>query len=359
VSSPSSSAELAFEHAVPLAPFTTLGLGGPAQHLLRARSRAEVHDALRWASAAGEPARILGGGSNLVVADAGVAGLVIKLDTRGMEITRGPERVRVEVQAGEPWEGVVQLALAENLAGIECLTGIPGSTGATPIQNVGAYGQEVGECIEAVEVLDRVSLETRWLSREQCGFGYRDSSFKREPGRFVVLAVRFALTPDGPPRLRYAELARALSAGAAAPSLREVAEAVRALRASKSMLLEPGDPNSRSAGSFFTNPIVPLAHAEAVKQRALSLGVVSRVEDVPSFAAGPGMLKLAAGWLIEKAGVSKGLRRGAVGISSRHALALVHHGGGSTRELLALAEEVQSRVLAVFDVELALEPVCW
>lgn len=348
-----------YEHHVSLAPFTSLGLGGPAKYFLRAGSRAEITEALRWARASNEPARILGGGSNLVISDSGVPGLVIKMDTRGMEITRETGRVVLEAQAGEPWESVVQAALGEDLAGLECLTGIPGSAGATPIQNVGAYGQEVSESIEAVEVLDRRDLRVHWLAKEQCGFGYRDSSFKQHPERYVVLAVRFALMPGGPARVRYAELARALSSRGASPGLREVAETVRALRASKSMLLDPSDENGRSAGSFFTNPVLSEEHARRVKERAVVAKIVASTEDVPAYDAGAGLVKLAAGWLIEKAGIHKGLRRGPVGVSSKHALALVHHGGGSARELLALADEVRAEVKRVFDVELAMEPVRW
>ena len=348
-----------YGHRVALAPFTSLGLGGPAKYFLCAEGRAEIGEALRWAQACNEPVRILGGGSNLVISDAGVPGLVIKMATRGIEITRDAARVVLEVQAGEAWENVVELALAEDLAGLECLTGIPGSAGATPIQNVGAYGQEVSECIEAVEVLDRRDLTTRWFTRDECGFGYRDSFFKQHPELFVVLAVRFVLVPHGPPRVRYAELVRALASRGATPGLRDVAEVVRGLRASKSMLLDLNDENGRSAGSFFTNPVLSTEEARGVKARALAQGLVTRVEDVPAYEAGAGFEKLAAGWLIEKAGVHKGLRRGPVGISSKHALALVHHGGGSTRELLALADEVRAQVRQTFAVELAMEPVRW
>ncbi len=349
-----------YERHVSLAPFTSLGLGGPAKYFARVRSRAELHDALAWARAEREPVRVLGGGSNLVIDDAGVAGLVIKLDLRGLALTRDDARATLEAQAGEPWQDVVELALSEDLSGLECLTGIPGSTGATPIQNVGAYGQEVSERIEAVEVLDRQTLTTRWLTKEACGFAYRDSVFKRRPDENVVLAVRFALTPHGKPQVRYAELARALaSRDASTPSLREVALAVRGLRASKSMLLDPADENGRSAGSFFMNPVLSRERAQAVKARALAAGLVMRLEDVPAYDAGPGFEKLAAAWLIEKAGVQKGLRRGPVGISSKHTLALVHHGGGSSAQLLALADEVRAQVARVFDVELKLEPVRW
>jgi UDP-N-acetylmuramate dehydrogenase len=342
-----------------LAPLTSLGLGGPARHFLEASSRSELLDGLRWAQREGVPVGILGGGSNLVIADTGFEGLVIRLATRGRQLTRVDDHALLEVQAGEPWDDVVELALSEQLAGVECLTGIPGSSGATPIQNVGAYGQEVSQTIDAVEVLDRESLVASWWAPSACGFGYRHSRFKRESRRWVVLAVRFRLTPGGTPSIRYGELARALEAGLASPSLREVAQCVRGLRAQKSMLLDPGGENGRSAGSFFTNPVVASELAERVKREALVRGLVKHTDEVPTYPAGPGQQKLAAGWLIEQSGIHKGLRRGAVGISTRHALALVHHGGGSTSALLALADEVRRRVRDVFGVELGLEPVLW
>ena len=350
---------LRFEQDRSLAPLTTLGLGGPARHFLEVRDRNTLLEALRWASDNQERVGILGGGSNLVVADAGFAGLVLRMATRGMELVDAGEEALLTVQAGEAWEDVVELALSENLAGLECLAGIPGSAGATPIQNVGAYGQEVSDTLEAVEVLERSTLHTSWLAANACDFGYRMSRFKREPERFVVLAARFRLRRGGAPLLRYPELVQAVSARASTPSLSEVAEVVRELRAKKSMLLRPDDENRHSAGSFFMNPVVTSAEAERVKQVALERGLVKRLEDVPSFAAGEGHTKLAAGWLIERAGISKGLRRGAVGVSSRHALALVHHGGGSTSELLALADEVRAKVRDVFGVELEIEPVRW
>jgi UDP-N-acetylmuramate dehydrogenase len=347
------------EQARPLAPLTSLGLGGPAAFFVRATEREDVRDALRWAAHAGKAVGVLGGGSNLVVSDAGFEGLVIHMQTRGVELVREGDAALLTVQAGEPWQHVVELALAENLAGVECLTGIPGSTGATPIQNVGAYGQEVQDSIAAVEVLERETLTTRWLPHDACGFAYRDSRFKRAPGEFVVLAVRYRLVPGGAPCVRYPELARALGPFEAAPSLQQVASAVRALRAQKSMLLNPHDQNGRSAGSFFVNPVVPDEVARAVAHEALVQELVARVEDMPAFAAGPGLTKLSAGWLIERAGLAKGTRCGAVGLSTQHALCLVHHGGGSTGELLAFAAHIKARVREVFGVELVIEPVRW
>ena len=259
--------------------------------------------------------------------------------------------------AGEPWDPVVAAAVSRDLAGLECLSGIPGSAGATPIQNVGAYGQEVSDTIRAVRVLDRRDGSVAELAAKDCGFSYRDSEFKRHPGRHLVLSVTFALRPAGRPEIRYGELATALAAVSSSPSLADVRGAVLQLRRRKSMVIDPGDPNRRSVGSFFTNPIVSEDHARAVVDRALAAGLVDDAGKVPRFAAGPGLVKLAAGWLIERAGLARGLRRGPVGLSSAHALALVHHGGGTTAHLLALAREVRAAVLERFDVRLSPEPV--
>jgi len=343
-------------HHVPLAPRTTLGLGGPARHLVEVRRESEVIEALHWAQTQELPILVLGGGSNLVVADGGWDGLVVQVALRGIEEKRSAGRVELRVAAGEPWDELVARTVDEGWAGLECLSGIPGSTGATPIQNVGAYGQEVSEVITAVHVWDRRAGERRVLAPAECGFGYRDSAFKRDPEGAVVLAVDLALRPGGAPTLRYAELARAFE-GAASPSLPEVRERVLALRRSKSMVVDPADPNHRSAGSFFTNPVVELAKADALVEQALREGLVDRAAAVPRFSAEAGRVKLAAAWLIEAAGFRKGERRGAVGISSRHALALVHHGGGTTRELLAFAEEIRARVRERFGIELHPEPV--
>jgi UDP-N-acetylmuramate dehydrogenase len=330
------------EQARPLAPLTTLRLGGVAAHFVAAQDRGALQEALAWAQQAQQPVCVLGGGSNLVVADQGVPGLVLQVATRGVSLAIEGKFGLLTVQAGEPWDAVVELAVSEGLAGIECLTGIPGSSGATPIQNVGAYGQEVAQVIDAVEVLERASGAIEWLPADACGFAYRDSRFKREPERYLVLAVRLRLRRDGVPSLRYPELAEAVAENA---SLREVRAAVRALRASKGMLIDDGF--VPSAGSFFTNPIVTREQADALAM------------DMPRFPLDDGRVKLSAGWLIEHAGVSKGLRKGAVGVSARHALALVHHGGGTTAELLALAGEVQRRVRDIFDVQLEIEPVRW
>ncbi|MCB9595540.1 MAG: UDP-N-acetylmuramate dehydrogenase [Sandaracinaceae bacterium] len=333
------------EH-VPLAPRTSLELGGPARFFVEATDDTMVAEALAWAARRGVPARVLGGGSNLVVADAGFDGLVIEMAQRDLQIDGN----RVRAAAGEPWDVLVARCVDAGLAGLECLSGIPGRVGATPIQNVGAYGQEVAETIRAVRALDRATGHEQLLTPAQCAFGYRDSMFKRDPDRFVVLEVTFELVAGGAPALRYAELARAFE-GDASPSLSEVREKVIALRRTKSMVIDASDPNRRSAGSFFTNPIVAPEVADAV--------VAASEAPVPRWPTEDGRVKLAAGWLIEQAGMSKGTRRGAVGISSAHALGLVHHGGGTTAQLLALADEVRDAVRARFGVTLEREPVLW
>jgi UDP-N-acetylmuramate dehydrogenase len=339
-------------HGVPLAPLTTFELGGPAAHFTEATDDAAITEALRWAGARDMPVAILGGGSNLVVADAGFDGLVIRVATRGRTFQPLSDgAVGVTAAAGEPWDELVAETVARGLAGLECLSGIPGLAGATPIQNVGAYGQEVAQTIRTVRVLDRETLATSELDAAACVFGYRDSRFKREPHRFVVLAVTFDLRPGGAPALRYPELAAAL-ASTSAPTLADVRAAVLALRAKKSMVIAPADPNRRSAGSFFMNPIVAAAEADAVARRA---GVAP--EAMPRFPAGPGRVKLSAGWLIERAGFPRGTRRGPVGVSTAHALALVNLGGARTEQLLSFAVEIRDSVQARLGVLLSPEPV--
>lgn len=352
---------------VPLAQYTSLKLGGPARHLLKATTRSEIADALAWAKDAGERVGVLGGGSNLVISDEGFPGLVLRVATRGIKLFDDGAHMVLQAEAGEPWQNVVDAALAANLAGLECLTGIPGLAGATPIQNVGAYGQEVSDTLLDVEVLERSSGRELRLENHACSFGYRDSRFKREPDRYVVLGVRFRLEKFGPPTVRYAELTRALH-GLARPTLQDVAQCVRALRANKSMLLDPKDPNSRNVGSFFKNPIISEQRAALLRAQCLAEGVVREEREVPCFAApGGGSLpssglagvKVAAGFLIEASGIKRGMRRGPVGVSTAHALCLVHHMGGTTRALLELAEEVRAAVKARFDIVLEMEPVLW
>lgn len=344
------------QHDVALAPRTSLELGGRATHLVEAADEPTVIDALQWADANALPVLVLGGGSNLVVGDDGWPGLVLRMALRGVKPQGRSGSGRVWVAAGEVWDSLVQLAVERGWAGIECLSGIPGLVGATPIQNVGAYGQEIADVVTAVHVWDRREGRRLVLEPKACAFGYRDSAFKREPDRAVVLAVELQLRPGGEPSLRYAELARSFPEGVR-PSLAAVRQRVLELRRGKSMVIDPDDPNRRSAGSFFTNPVVDPAVAQRVVEQALRDGLVDDPAQVPRFATEDGRIKLPAAWLIEAAGLRKGQRQGAVGISSRHALALVHHGGGRTAELLAFARFIRDEVHARFGVELRPEPV--
>lgn len=353
---------------VELAPYTTLKLGGPARYFLEARDEAALCEALAWTQAQALPVALIGGGSNLVIADDGFPGLVIALRTRGIAISaieqdaRGEAIARVTAAAGEPWDDFVARCVSEDLAGIECLSGIPGLVGATPIQNVGAYGQEVSHSIASVRVLDRSSLQMRVLEASECAFAYRDSALKRDPERYVVLEVTFILYKGGAPIVRYAELSNALASSSdARVTLAQIRETVIRLRRAKSMVLpaadQAADENSRSAGSFFLNPIVPSEQADALAARLLAEGTLARSEDLPRYVAGSGHVKLAAAWLIEAAGFRKGERRGAVGLSTRHALALTCHDGATTEELLTFAHEITERVYERFGVRLEREPV--
>ncbi|MCB9603695.1 MAG: UDP-N-acetylmuramate dehydrogenase [Sandaracinus sp.] len=343
-----------------LAPRTTLGLGGAADFFVEVAADDVLVDRLRWARSSGLPVTLLGGGSNAIVPDEGVRGLVVRLVGDGHRIERVEgERVDVAVRAGVAWDDFVRWAVDEDFAGVECLAGIPGAVGATPIQNVGAYGQDVSETVREVRVIDPVSFERRVWSAEACAFAYRDSALKRAPlsERPIVTEVVFALRRRGAPARRYAELERAIPEGA---SLRETRDTVIALRRRKSMVLaphgDPEDPNRRSAGSFFTNPIVPNELAGEVVARALREGIATEPSGVPRWPEGDERTKLAAGWLIERAGFARGERVGNVGLSTAHALALVHHGGGTTSELLAFAERVVRGVHATFGVTLEREP---
>lgn len=329
---------------------TTFELGGPARFFARVGGTDSLVEALRWGRERGVPVAVLGGGSNLIVPDEGYEGLVVHIAIADIAFHANG---RVEVGAGVPWEVVVGGAVTRGWAGLECLSGIPGSTGATPIQNVGAYGQDVAEVIESVIAIRRDTLELEELTPTACDFGYRDSMFKRYPDRYVVSGVRFALRPDGRGTVRYAELEKRVVPGA---SLSEIRNVVLDLRRQKSMVIDPDDPNRRSAGSFFLNPVVSSAEADRVAAFSVSEGLAPDLGAVPRYPTPSGKVKLAAGWLVEKSGIAKGTRRGAVGVSSKHALALVHHGGGTTTELLAFADEVCSRVEDRFGIRLQREP---
>jgi UDP-N-acetylmuramate dehydrogenase len=335
---------------VPLAPLTTLRLGGPAARLVTAYDEAEVVDAVL--ASARVPLLVLGGGSNLVVGDGGFDGTVVRVASHGLAATRDGDDVLLTAQAGEDWDALVAHAVGEGLAGLEAMSGIPGLVGATPVQNVGAYGADTSQVVERVRVLDRTSRRVVELSAKQCAFGYRTSRFKADVDRWVVQAVTYRLTPGalGAP-VRYAELARRLGVepGGQAP-LADVREAVLELRRSKGMVVDPRDPDSCSAGSFFTNPVVDDAEVAALAAR---LGDV----EVPGHPDGPGRTKLSAAWLIERAGFRRGGFDGPVGLSGKHVLALVHRGGGTTAQLLDVAREVRDAVQAQLGVDLVPEPV--
>ncbi|WP_031510654.1 UDP-N-acetylmuramate dehydrogenase [Streptomyces megasporus] len=341
-------------HDAPLAPLTTFRLGGPARRLITAHTDEEVVEAVRAADADGTPLLVVGGGSNLVIADEGFDGTALRVATTGFRL----EGTRLELAAGENWSDAVARTVEAGLAGIECMAGIPGSAGATPIQNVGAYGQEVSATITEVVAYDRRAGETVTIPAAECGFSYRHSRFKADPTRFVVLRVRFELEDaDGlSAPIRYAETARALGVevGERVPAAR-ARETVLKLRAGKGMVLDPEDHDTWSAGSFFTNPVLTEAeHAVFLARVAERLG-----PDVvpPAYPAGDGLVKTSAAWLIDKAGFTKGYGDGPARISTKHTLALTNRGTATTADLLALAREVRDGVHAAFGVRLVNEPV--
>ncbi|WP_190092188.1 UDP-N-acetylmuramate dehydrogenase [Streptomyces melanogenes] len=341
-------------HDAPLAPLTTFRLGGPAERLVTAVSDDEVVATVREADEAGTPLLIIGGGSNLVIGDKGFAGTALRIATTGFAL----DGTRLEVAAGEVWSDTVARTVEAGLAGIECLAGIPGSAGATPIQNVGAYGQEVSSTIREVVAYDRVEGRTVVLSASKCDFSYRHSLFKALPDRYVVLRVRFDLEDAGglSAPIKYAETARALGVepGDRVPAA-TARETVIKLRAGKGMVLDPDDHDTWSAGSFFTNPILGENDYRAfVEKVALRLG-----PDVspPAWELGGGLTKTSAAWLIDKAGFTKGYGSGPARISTKHTLALTNRGGATTEDLLALAREVVAGVEQAFGVTLVNEPV--
>ena len=342
---------------VPLGPMTSLRVGGAARRFVEVRDEASLVGEILAADERAEPVLVLGGGSNLVVADEGFDGLVVRVASRGVQVTAEGRRVRLDVAAGEPWDALVERCVGEGWSGVECLSGIPGLAGATPIQNVGAYGQEVKETIRRVRVLDRRMRTVRTIEASECGFAYRASAFKGNDC-FVVTAVSFELDVRGESApLRYAELTRALgvSDGERAP-LAPVRETIVALRRAKGMVLDPGDPDSVSAGSFFVNPVLDGLALAALEARLDARGIERRT--LPRFpGGGDGRTKVSAAWLIERAGFTKGWGEGRVGISRKHSLALVNRGGATARELLALARSIQLGVEEAFGVALSPEPV--
>ena len=346
-----------------LADYTTLGLGGRARSFVPATTEADLIDAVLAADAAAEPLLLIGGGSNLVISDAGFPGTVIHVNTRGIGYADAPERpgrpegaVDVTVAAGEDWDDVVAATVAEGLAGLESLSGIPGRAGATPIQNVGAYGREVAEVITQVRAYDRQEDRILVIGNEDCAFAYRTSLFKSTGARYVVLDVTFRLAaqPLSLP-VKYAELAGELGVPLGErPWAGEVRSAVLKIRARKGMVLNPGDPDTRSAGSFFTNPIITAEQFAAVEAAAAARAA----GPVPKYDAGAGLVKVPAAWLIEQAGFAKGYGAPAPArVSTKHTLALVNTGNATTADLLALAREIVSGVRSAYGVTLTPEPI--
>jgi UDP-N-acetylmuramate dehydrogenase len=345
------------QNNIALAPYTTLGIGGPARFFCTIAAEHDIPAALRYAKKNDLDTFVLGGGSNLLISDEYYEGLVLHMAIPGIAAKEHGSKVLYDVGAGESWDAFVSRAIRNGCSGIECLAGIPGTVGGTPVQNVGAYGQEVSETIASVRVYDTESESFTELAPAQCGFRYRQSIFNStDAGRYIVTHVRFALHKDGAPTLAYADLQKHF-AGNPNPTLAEVVAAVREIRRAKGMLIVPGDPDCRSAGSFFKNPIVDAA---VIPQIARALGIDE--EKVPRYsaAAGPAtasQVKIPAAWLLEQAGFHKGFTMGPAGISSRHTLALINRGNATATDIIALRNEIQRTIESRFGIKLQQEPV--
>jgi UDP-N-acetylmuramate dehydrogenase len=348
---------LKFQEIIPLAPYTTFQIGGPARFFCEVKEEVEIAEVVSFAKERNLPLFVLGGGSNLLVSDAGFDGVVMRV---AVPVAKRERRVResvlLDVGAGENWDDVVRYAVDRGYAGIECLAGIPGDVGGTPVQNVGAYGQEVAETIVQVRAYDLSTRSFVDLDHEACRFGYRRSLFNTEErGRYIVTAVTYKLRPGGEPALRYADVKRYFAAAidrGEKTTLRQVYDAVRSIREQKGMLAGQGGADGRSAGSFFKNPVVPLAKVSQVASQA-----GCSAEEVPRYGAGEGMVKLPAAWLVERSGFHKGFAMGRAAISSRHTLALVNLGGSTAAELIALRDAVRTAVQNKFSIQLEQEPV--
>ena len=341
------------EENISLAPLTTLGVGGIARFFVRAESIDDVKSAVSFSTNKKLPLFILGGGSNVLISDRGWPGIVLQIAVSGVEQEAQGEKLLFTAGAGEDWDTFVAYAVERNCAGIECLSGIPGSVGGTPVQNVGAYGQEVSETITSVLAFDRRENRVSKLNAADCGFTYRASIFNTtQRDRYIVLRVTYALNPAGAPTLRYVDLQKYFAGRDATPTLAETREAVRKIRASKGMLISPGDPDSRSAGSFFKNPVLTQAQYAELTQRAKARNL-----QVPSYPALAQQHKISAAWLVENSGFAKGFGRGNAGISRKHALALVNRGGAKAAEIIELKDEIQRRVQGDWNIKLQPEPV--
>ncbi len=344
---------MTIQENVALAPLTTLQVGGPARYFADARRDDNVPEAVEFAHTRNLPLFVLGGGSNVLVADSGFAGLVLHIAIGGLTSEASGSSILFTVGAGHDWDAFVAQAVVQNCAGVECLSGIPGSAGGTPVQNVGAYGQEVSETIESVRAFDTKEDRIVTLPRPACGFRYRSSIFNTgERGRYIILRVHYRLRRGAAPTLKYADLQRHFAEAKTPPALSAVREAVREIRRAKGMLLVPGDSDSHSAGSFFKNPALTAAQFGEVAARAESKGL-----EIPAYPASGAQHKISAAWLVEHSGFSKGFRLGPAGISTKHALALINAGGACAADIVRLKEEIQRQVEKEWGILLDPEPV--
>lgn len=343
---------LIIEKNVPLAELTTLKIGGVAKYFARAETENQIVEALNFAGKNNLKIFILGGGSNVLIADKGFDGLVLQIALKGISVEKAENKVFVTANAGEDWDNFCEFCVNENVQGVECLSGIPGFVGGTPVQNVGAYGQEVSETIFRVRVFDCLKNKFKKLLNADCEFSYRTSLFNSShKNRYIVTAVTFALCENNQPKIVYKELREIFSERT--PTLRETREAVMKIRAAKSMVIDENDPNSKSAGSFFKNPVVSNESFTEIEERARNLGI----EKVPFFKADEKYVKIPAAWLIENSGFQKGFQMGNAGLSTKHTLAIVNLGNASANDVLELKNEIQTKVKEIFDIELQPEPI--
>ena len=342
---------------IPLAPLTTFQVGGPARYFVEAHTEQEAKNALVYAAERKLPLFVLGGGSNLVVSDNGWPGLVLKISLAGVEFEGDIQKMRFQSGAGESWDNLVALTVSKNCGGLECLSGIPGTVGGTPVQNVGAYGQEVSGTISSVKALEIATGKTLELRNGDCGFAYRTSMFNTSHrDQYIVLEVAYLLHRNSEPKIEYADLKKFFADSSTQPTLQQVRDAVRSIRQSKAMLIVQGDEDSQSAGSFFKNPIVPQAEADRIQTLAQKL---APGKPFPRYPAGDGNdhVKLAAAWLVEQSGLHKGYGIGPVGISRKHTLAIVNRGGATAKDILALKDQIQKKVFDLWGISLQPEPV--
>ena len=345
--------QLKIQENVTLGPLTTLGVGGSARFFAAVTKARDVEEAVAFAQSRDLALFVLGGGSNLVISDRGWNGLVVQMGITGIDQRPAGARTIFDVGAGIDWDQFVAHSVALDCSGIECLSGIPGSVGGTPVQNVGAYGQEVSASISSVAVFDLAESKVRELPPAKCEFSYRKSIFNTtERERYIILRVSYLLTPGGQPALRYADLQKYFASRGVTPTLSQVRQGVREIRAAKGMLISPGDPDSKSAGSFFKNPVLsPVQHTDLIRRSN------HRNLQVPIYPALSEQRKVSAAWLVENSGFKKGYVRGRVAISSKHALAIVNRGGASAAEIVVLRNEIQARVKENWGIWLETEPV--